>query len=76
MRCHSLYEEYHKAIDIVVWCGANWLRAPDSSSGVSDQSAGSGPGRGPCVLEQDTFKKRKILPTHKAGRPLQGEGYI
>ena len=28
---------------------------PDSNSGVSDQSVGSSPGRGTCVLEQDTF---------------------
>ncbi len=32
------------------------LRAPDSNSGVSDQqSGGSSPGHGTCVLEQDTL---------------------
>ncbi len=35
---------------------AERLRARDSSSGVSDQqSVGSSPGRGTCVLEQDTL---------------------
>ncbi len=35
---------------------AEQLRAPDSSSGVSDQqSVGLSPDRGPCALEQDTL---------------------
>ena len=34
---------------------AEWTRAPDSSSGVSDQqSSGSSPGIDTCVLKQDT----------------------
>ncbi len=33
-----------------------WLRAPDSSSGVSDQrSGGSSPSQRTCVLERDTL---------------------
>ncbi len=35
---------------------AEWLSAPDSSSGVSDQqSEGSSPSHGTCVFEQDTL---------------------
>ncbi len=35
---------------------AERLRALDSGSGVSDQqSVGSSPGQGTCVLEQDTL---------------------
>ena len=34
---------------------AEWIRTPNSSSGVSvQQSVGSNPGRDTCVPEQDT----------------------
>ncbi len=35
---------------------SEWIRAPDSSSGVSDQqSVGSSPGRDTCVLKKDSL---------------------
>ena len=51
---------------------AEWIRTPDSSSGVSDQqSVGSSPGLDTCVLIQDTcptvFKGPNIVPVWRPG---------
>ncbi len=53
-------------IDVFNRVVAEWIRAPNTRSGVSDLvfliSVGSSPGRGTCVLQQDTFTIITLSP--------------